>query len=170
MMVLGPRLGTLAGTLRTMPMCASWAHVRRRYAKVTFRKDLRLNIPPVEQGPRGDPEAGTRGGLAISDADRQPAAQGDLTNGLPDDQSEGPSPRVQRLAAPGVLEDRGEIDDCRSAVTHRATTWRFCPNAEGYTIVVRPRNHRTLSQEGQRANPAVNCFIAECRSRTGRRR
>jgi hypothetical protein len=44
MMVLGPRLGTLAGTLRTMPMCASWAHVRRRYAKVTFRKDLRLNI------------------------------------------------------------------------------------------------------------------------------
>ena len=27
MMVLGPRLGTLVGTLEPMPMCALWAHV-----------------------------------------------------------------------------------------------------------------------------------------------
>jgi hypothetical protein len=26
-MVLGPRLGTLVGTLQPTPMCASWAHV-----------------------------------------------------------------------------------------------------------------------------------------------
>jgi hypothetical protein len=27
MMVFGPRLGTLVGTLQPMPMCAFWAHV-----------------------------------------------------------------------------------------------------------------------------------------------
>ena len=31
--------------------------------------------PAVEQGPGGDSEAGARGGLAVSDADREPAAQ-----------------------------------------------------------------------------------------------
>jgi hypothetical protein len=30
MMVLGPRLGTLVGTLEPMPMCALWAHVVQR--------------------------------------------------------------------------------------------------------------------------------------------
>jgi len=147
------------------------------YAKATFRKDRRLNIRLSSKDLEAIQKRALAEGLPyqtlIASLLHKYAAgrlKGDLTNGLPDDQSEGPSPRVQRLAAPGVLEDRGEIDDGRSAVAHRATTWRFCPNAEGYTIVVRPRNHRTLSQEGQRANPAVNCFIAECRSRTGRRR
>jgi hypothetical protein len=30
LMVLGPGLGTLLGTLATMPMCALWAHVEDR--------------------------------------------------------------------------------------------------------------------------------------------
>jgi len=46
-----------------------------RYAKATFRKDRRLNIRLSSKGPGGDPEAGTRRGPAVSDADLQPAAQ-----------------------------------------------------------------------------------------------
>src|SRR5258706_943340 len=34
-----------------------------------------VEYPPVEQGSGGDPEAGARRGLAVSNADRQPASQ-----------------------------------------------------------------------------------------------
>ena len=53
-------------------------------AKATFRKDRRLKHPAVEQGPRGDREAGACGGLAVPDAIaicctvRRQAAQRDL--------------------------------------------------------------------------------------------
>jgi hypothetical protein len=46
-----------------------------RYAKATFRKDRRLNIRLVEQGFGGNPQTCTRGGAAVSDLDRQLAAQ-----------------------------------------------------------------------------------------------
>ena len=35
MTVLGPRLGTLAGTLEPVPLCASWAHVEGRSCEPT---------------------------------------------------------------------------------------------------------------------------------------
>lgn len=35
LMVLGPSLGTLAGTLEPMPLCASWAHVEGRSRDTT---------------------------------------------------------------------------------------------------------------------------------------
>src|ERR1700730_8639088 len=43
--------------------------------KGDFQERPPAEHPPVEQGPRGDSEASARGGLAVSDADREPAAQ-----------------------------------------------------------------------------------------------
>ena len=41
-----------------------------RYAKATFQQGPAAEHPALEQGPGGDSEAGARGGLAVSDADR----------------------------------------------------------------------------------------------------
>jgi hypothetical protein len=46
-----------------------------RYAKATFRKDRRLNIRLSSKDPGGDSETGARRRLAVSDVDREPAAQ-----------------------------------------------------------------------------------------------
>ena len=46
-----------------------------RYAKATFPQGPAAEHPAVEQGPGGDSEAGARAGVAVSDVDRQPAAQ-----------------------------------------------------------------------------------------------
>ena len=75
-----------------------WKSAERRQARARSVLPLReghvpqgpaAEHPALEQGPGGDPEARARGGLAVSDADREPAAQvrvraaqGDLTSGL----------------------------------------------------------------------------------------
>ena len=63
MMVLGPRSGTPAGTLESMPVCAFRAHVvpLRWAVKSKYylgEESEEADGPAVEQGPESDPEAG----------------------------------------------------------------------------------------------------------------